>query len=257
MLGSIDDLSSIRLARRLAQPAEAFKAILDVNRALGGADLNEMFGRVLDGLMAVFPRAERGFILTVEPDGTLPLRAVRRRGGPDETPSLSRTIARQVLEEAKAVLISDATLDSDYKSQQSVASSLRTALVVPLPGSDGKPVGMVQLDSRARHGAIHGRGARPAGGAGRADGDCRREPHAAQEASVVGGGRSDPASLCCRENGPNSGLRVLGVLPAGGGGRRRSLRLHPRRFVRAREDARRAAGRSCSATSPARECRPL
>jgi phosphoserine phosphatase RsbU/P len=148
VLGSIEDLSSIRLARRLAQPVEAFKAILDVNRALGGTDLNEMFGRVLNGLMAVFPRAERGFILTVESDGTLPLRAVRRGDGSGETPSLSRTIARQVLEEGKAVLISDATLDSDYKSQQSVASTLRTALVVPLPGNDGKPVGMVQLDSR-------------------------------------------------------------------------------------------------------------
>ena len=84
----------------------------------------------------------------MEPDGTLPLRARPAARRPPETPSLSRTIARQVLEEAKAVLISDATLDSDYKGQQSVASSLRTALVVPLPGSDGKPVGMVQLDSR-------------------------------------------------------------------------------------------------------------
>jgi sigma-B regulation protein RsbU (phosphoserine phosphatase) len=147
VLGSIEDLSSIRLARRLAQPVEAFKAILDVNRALGGTDLNEIFGRVLNGLMAVFPRSERGFILTVEPDGTLPLRAVRG-GRSGETPSLSRTIARQVLEEGKAVLISDAMLDSDYKSQQSVASTLRTALVVPMPGCDGKPVGMVQLDSR-------------------------------------------------------------------------------------------------------------
>jgi phosphoserine phosphatase RsbU/P len=147
VLGSIEDLSSIQLARRLAQPIEAFKAILDVNRALGGTNLNEMFGRVLNGLMAVFPRAERGFILTVETDGSLPLRAVRG-GRSGETPSLSRTIARQVLEEGKAVLISDATLDSDYKSQQSVASTLRTALVVPMPGCDGKPVGMVQLDSR-------------------------------------------------------------------------------------------------------------
>ena len=58
VLGSIDDLSSIRLARRLAQPTEAIKAILDVNRALGGTDLNDVFGRVLDGLMAVFGRAE-------------------------------------------------------------------------------------------------------------------------------------------------------------------------------------------------------
>jgi serine phosphatase RsbU (regulator of sigma subunit) len=46
-------------------------------------------------------------------------------------------------------LISDVTIDEDYKGQQSIASSLRTALVVPLAGSDGKPVGMIQLDSRA------------------------------------------------------------------------------------------------------------
>ena len=46
-------------------------------QALGGTDLNEMLGRALDGLMAVFPRAERGFILTVEPDGAFPL-----TGGP-------------------------------------------------------------------------------------------------------------------------------------------------------------------------------
>ncbi len=148
VLRSIEDLSSIRLAQRLAQPVEAFRAILEVNRALGGADLNEVFARVLDGLMTVFPRAERGFVLTVESDGTLPLRAVRRRGGEPETPSLSRTIARRVLEEAKPVLISDATLESDYMTQQSVSSTLRTALVVPLPGRDGKAVGMVQLDSR-------------------------------------------------------------------------------------------------------------
>ena len=154
VLGSIDDLSSIRLARRLKQPAEAFKAILDVIQALGGTDLDEKLGRALDGLMAVFPRAERGFILTVEPDGALPLRAVRHRGGPGDAPSLSRTIARQVLEEAKAVLISDATIDEDYKGQQSIASSLRTALVVPLAGSDGKPVGMIQLDSRGGQGGV-------------------------------------------------------------------------------------------------------
>jgi serine phosphatase RsbU (regulator of sigma subunit)/pSer/pThr/pTyr-binding forkhead associated (FHA) protein len=146
---SIDDLSSIRLARRLKQPAEAFRAILDVVQALGGTDLDEKLGRALDGLMAVFPRAERGFILTVEPDGAFFLRAVRHRGGPGEAPCLSQTIVRQVLEECKAILISDATIDEDYKGQESVASSLRTALVVPLAGSDGKPVGMVQLDSRA------------------------------------------------------------------------------------------------------------
>ena len=52
--------------------------------------------------MAVFPRAERGFILTVEPDGTLPLRAVRGDVAARRRRHRSRrTIARQVLEEAK------------------------------------------------------------------------------------------------------------------------------------------------------------
>ncbi len=151
VIGSLDDLSSQRLAKRVAHPAQAFEAILDVNRALGGggADLNEVLGRVLDGLMAVFPRAERGFILTTEPDGTFPLRAVRHRNGDESVPTLSRTIARQVLGDGRAVLIADASSDEEYRNLPSVALSLRTAMAVPLRGNDGGPVGMIQIDSRA------------------------------------------------------------------------------------------------------------
>jgi hypothetical protein len=148
VLGSIDDLSSHQLAGRVARPAEALRAILDVNRALGaGHELNDILGRVLDGLMAVFPRARRGFILTTEPDGSFPVRAVRHRDGTGEPPTLSRTIARKVLTDCEAVLISDATVDPGYKDLPSVSATLRTALCVPLPGHDG-PVGMAQFDSR-------------------------------------------------------------------------------------------------------------
>ena len=136
----------------MAHPAQAFEAILDVNLVLGGggADLNEVLGRVLDGLMAVFPRAECGFILTTEPDGTFPLRAVRHRNGDESVPTLSRTIARQVLGDGRAVLIADASSDEEYRNLPSVAlSSLRTAMAVPLRGNDGGPVGMIQIDSRA------------------------------------------------------------------------------------------------------------
>ncbi len=56
VMGSLEDLSSLKLAQRLAHPAEAFKAILDVNRALGsGTELDAVLGKVLEGLMAVFP----------------------------------------------------------------------------------------------------------------------------------------------------------------------------------------------------------
>ena len=150
VIGSIDDLSSVRLSQRVAHPAQAFKAILDVSRALaGGVDLNEVLGRVLDGLMAVFPQAERGFILTTEPDGSFPLRAVRQTNGDGSDPTLSRTIARQVLQDARAVLIADATNDEQYKDQLSVSLTLHTALAVPLSGNGAAPVGMVQIDSRS------------------------------------------------------------------------------------------------------------
>lgn len=151
VLGSLHDLSAGGLAEQTGRPAEVLLAVLEVNRALGGGgDLNEVLGRALEGLMRAFPCAERGFFLTAEPDGTLPVRAVRHSRGPDRPPSLSRTILAHVLREGKAVLIADATVDARFGESGSVmAEGLRTAVCAPLPGHDGKPVGMAQLDSRA------------------------------------------------------------------------------------------------------------
>ena len=79
---TLDDLSTDYLARRSVEPAEALKAILEINRALGGgAELNEVLGRALDALMAVFPSADRGFILIAGPEGRPRLRAFRQRAG--------------------------------------------------------------------------------------------------------------------------------------------------------------------------------
>ena len=56
VLRSLDDLSSDRLVNRSAHPAAVLKAVLDVVRSLGGgAELGEVLGRAVDGLMAVFP----------------------------------------------------------------------------------------------------------------------------------------------------------------------------------------------------------
>ena len=71
ILQTLDDLSTDYLARRSVEPAEALKAMLEINRALGGgAELNEVLGRALDALMAVFVSADRGFILIAGPDGS-------------------------------------------------------------------------------------------------------------------------------------------------------------------------------------------
>ncbi len=149
VLETIDDLSSARLAMSSSQTAEVLRAILEINRALGGSsNLDAMLRRALDGLMTVFPTAERGFIVTTEPEGKPRLRAVCHRGGPAELPVLSRTILRYVLQEGKAILIGDSNMDPQFEGAQSVISTVRTALCVPLLGHDGRPIGMAQLDRR-------------------------------------------------------------------------------------------------------------
>ena len=149
ILETLNDLSTDYLARRSVEPAEALKAILEINRALGGgAELNEVLGRALDALMAVFVSADRGFILVAGPEGTPRLRALRQRTGQAQLPVLSRAILGQVMQEGKAILIKDTAADPRFMRAKSVVSTFRTALCVPLPGHDGRPVGMVQLDRR-------------------------------------------------------------------------------------------------------------
>ena len=156
VLGSLSDLSSSHLAARSARPGETLRAVLEVNRALGGgADLDEVIGRALDGLIAAFPRAECGFILTAEPDGTLSTRAIRDRQGSFRPPTLSRTVLRTVLHEGKAVLIADMAVDERFKDAPSLTDAgIHSALCVPLSDHDGRPIGLIQLDSRARTGVF-------------------------------------------------------------------------------------------------------
>jgi len=150
VLGTLEDLSSDYLVQRSTHPAASFKAILEVNRALaGGPDLCEVLGRALDGLMGAFPQAERGFIVTAEANGTLPLAAFRHRQGHTSTPALSRTIREQVLSQGKAVLIKDIAADPVLSKQASLAPFVRSAICVPLTSHERKPIGMIQLDRLA------------------------------------------------------------------------------------------------------------
>jgi sigma-B regulation protein RsbU (phosphoserine phosphatase) len=149
VLESIGDLSSSHLAMRARRPAETLQAVLNVNRSLGGGgELDEVLGRALSALMDLFPHTECGVIVTAEPDGRLPVRSIRHRAGPPPKLTLSRTILQQVLQEGEAVLIRDIATDERYNKHDSIATLFRTALCVPLTGSDGKPVGMVQLGAQ-------------------------------------------------------------------------------------------------------------
>jgi phosphoserine phosphatase RsbU/P len=146
VLRSLDDLSSDRLAGRSSHPAAVLKAVLDVVRSLGGrAELGEVLGQAVDGLLAVFPSADRAFITIAEHDGSLHLAAIRSRHARDSRPTFSRSLRDRVLSEGQAVLIKD-TWNESVSTSKSLMFYIRSAICVPLRSHEGKPIGMVQLD---------------------------------------------------------------------------------------------------------------
>jgi pSer/pThr/pTyr-binding forkhead associated (FHA) protein len=150
ILGTLEDMSSVKLASRNERAAVTLRAVLEINRLLGGAtEVNEVLGRALEELFAIFRQAESGFILTREPDGKLSPRAIRQRDGSNKSLTLSQTVLNQVMREGKGLIISDSG-DSDVIAIPDSMSrtGISTALCVPFLGRAGQPIGIIQLDSR-------------------------------------------------------------------------------------------------------------
>jgi len=150
ILGTLDDLSSSGIAARAVRAHVVLGAVLEINKMLGGTiELTEVLGKALDGLFTIYPQAECGFILTLEPDGSLSPRAARNREKPGNTLTLSRSVLNSVIRQGKGLIISDVRAGSEVLVTESLSGSgIRTALCVPLPGRGGDPIGIIQLDSR-------------------------------------------------------------------------------------------------------------
>jgi len=152
VLKTLDEPGTWSSDTRVDRPEDVLRAVLEIHRALGGdGELNEALNRTLKALFDIFRQAECGFILTEEADGQLNPRAIRRRDGETSPPGLSRTVLEHVMEAGKALLIADVQAEPAFRSTDSLAGSgIRTALCVPLPGRAGRPIGILQLDSRSR-----------------------------------------------------------------------------------------------------------
>jgi serine phosphatase RsbU (regulator of sigma subunit) len=152
VLKTIDEPGTWSGDTRLDRPEEVLLAVLEIHRALGGeGELNDTLNRTLKALFDIFRQAECGFILTDEGDGNLNPRAIRRRDGETSPPGLSRTVLEHVMQAGKALLIADVQSEGTFRTTDSLAGSgIRTALCVPLPGREGRPIGILQLDSRSR-----------------------------------------------------------------------------------------------------------
>jgi serine phosphatase RsbU (regulator of sigma subunit)/pSer/pThr/pTyr-binding forkhead associated (FHA) protein len=134
------------------QPQEKLRAILDISTALSKTlDVQALLPQIADELFKVFKQADRCFIIELDDDDRLRpvVTKVRRHAAGNER--FSRTIVRRCLETLQSYLSEDAQSDSDVSAAQSIAEfKIRSVMCVPLATQDGKPLGVIQLDSQDR-----------------------------------------------------------------------------------------------------------
>lgn len=133
-------------------PEAKLRAVLELSRNLSTTlDQKEVLPRILESLFAIFPQADRGFIMLRDPaSGKLLPKAVRhRRPAEVETPSISRTIVDHALQTGKAVLSADAGHDQRFDPSQSIRRhQICSIMCVPMHSQSGEGLGVIQLDTQ-------------------------------------------------------------------------------------------------------------
>lgn len=140
--------SSWRLS---AKPEVKLAALVEISNNLAQTlSVEEILPRLLDSLFKIFVQADRGFVvMRPKPDGPLvPVAVKSRREGDEERMRISRTIVEEAVNSRKAILSADATSDERFNMAQSITDfSIRSMICAPMLGSDGDPLGVIQIDT--------------------------------------------------------------------------------------------------------------
>lgn len=155
-LDSINEIMESIISERQGQlDTERFAKLYEVSKALGSTlDLEEVLQQVMDAII-VLTQAERGFLMLLNDDGVLDIRIARNFD--QETLdsgefAVSRTITRQVFENAAPVVTTNATEDPRYAGQASIIThQLRSIMAAPLRAR-GTIIGVIYVDNRIRTG---------------------------------------------------------------------------------------------------------
>ena len=134
------------------QPAAKLAILLEITAKLSKTlELASQLPEVAEGLLRLFPQADRCFLIFSEEEtGALQPRVVRTRGAADEANAqFSKTIVRQCLQTAQAILLREGENMGGISSTQSIISAqMRSVMCVPLCPAEGTPFGVIQLDTQ-------------------------------------------------------------------------------------------------------------
>jgi len=127
--------------------------ILEVNSDLAGElDVERLTTKIIGHAVELL-RAERGYVLLAQPDGSLSVHATRGGGGDPARTEFSRSIAEKVVATREAVVTLDAQGDARLKSYASVHQLLLESVAcVPILAPSGEAIGALYLETRVRPG---------------------------------------------------------------------------------------------------------
>ncbi|HVY31296.1 MAG TPA: sigma 54-interacting transcriptional regulator [Polyangiaceae bacterium] len=127
--------------------------ILEVNSDLAGeVDLERLSAKIIGHAVELL-RAERGYVLLSEPDGSLSVYATRGQAGDAARSEFSRSIAEGVIASREPVVTLDARGDARLKSFASVHQLLLESVAcVPILAPSGEAIGALYLETRLRPG---------------------------------------------------------------------------------------------------------
>jgi transcriptional regulator with GAF, ATPase, and Fis domain/predicted Ser/Thr protein kinase len=143
---SISHATLTPLEQRLAR-------ILEVNAELAGEhDTERLTARITDHAVEI-ARAERGFVLLFDEEGTLKVHTSRARGGDASAEDFSRSIAETVVRTREPMVALNAQSDARMTGYASVHQmSLQSVACVPIVSLNGRAVGALYVETRLRPG---------------------------------------------------------------------------------------------------------
>jgi adenylate cyclase len=139
----------VRDGEQLRRDYEKLRIAHELGRGIAGVlDLEQLLPKILDKAFEILP-ADRGVILMYDAEKKLSPRYVKQKGGnTQEQILISNSILTEVEQQKRAVLSSDATMDSRFSGAHSIImQGIRSTMCVPLLHGD-ELLGIMHLDSR-------------------------------------------------------------------------------------------------------------
>ena len=121
--------------------------LLEVSRGLTKAtDVHKLLVKIAEYAFQIL-EADRCAIMLMDRDGHLQPQIARDRRGDNASSEIPQSIARTAVDDKVAVLSKDAAEDDRFTGQSVVMQKVRSAMCVPLVGSENKALGVLYVDN--------------------------------------------------------------------------------------------------------------